>query len=392
MTERWQQEFNPSTYLDRMDIQRFLRHHEPDVESRIGRLESACILCKTQTGGGVRLNDNSCLCIACLEEISQVAYPEKYERRKRAYLKSRESHYQARKLFESSRISKKLAVAEFIGGVICALVAISVTEFVFVAILSFGIAAVARRKYLSDLTSWDLRHPIPAVPELRHFYDPDAVLSERDRAVLGVFEHWLGTPPHWEYVRSLVLERDNNRCQVNGCPSRLTLHVHHIMAKSNGGAHSLDNLVALCEFHHALEASGGHQRIWPTVQTQYFTMVREHDRRDRFGDGTHVVHAHLRRLELITVEELRVLHGYYGFACQDCDDSRLQYTIYTASNTIGVVCTDCSKQSTVPRQLTEETGPLLAEVLRVRRNAGTRVMRWDVLDQRTNRSKGESDS
>ena len=200
----------------------------------------------------------------------------------------------------------------------------------------------------------------------------------------------LATPPFWGYLRTHVLSRDDNRCQVSGCPSRLSLHLHHKIPRAKGGAHTPENLITLCEFHHALEGDGGHQRIWPKVQTQFFTLVREHDRRNRHGSSTHHVRAFLRRLELISIEELKSLHEMYGFVCCRCDESFLKYTLITSTRKIRIVCTSCGTRWTGPQQLTEETGPRLAELLVVTRNRGTRRARWDVLNQRTGNAVSET--
>ena len=45
-----------------------------------------------------------------------------------------------------------------------------------------------------------------------------------------------------------VLTRDGWRCRF--CKRRNSLHVHHIIYRSQGGEDSLANLVALCYAHH----------------------------------------------------------------------------------------------------------------------------------------------
>lgn len=57
-------------------------------------------------------------------------------------------------------------------------------------------------------------------------------------------------PPDWEERRKKALNRDNYRCQ--SCAVRSTrvddieLHVDHIVPKSDGGGHGLNNLQTLC--------------------------------------------------------------------------------------------------------------------------------------------------
>lgn len=63
----------------------------------------------------------------------------------------------------------------------------------------------------------------------------------------------------WREARLAVLERDRHFCQAFGvqaleCQGRL--HVHHILPRSRGGKHDLDNLVTLCSRHH--EWAHGH--------------------------------------------------------------------------------------------------------------------------------------
>jgi 5-methylcytosine-specific restriction endonuclease McrA len=62
----------------------------------------------------------------------------------------------------------------------------------------------------------------------------------------------------WEKQRMRALVRDEFTCQAHrvGLPAcdetRLrVLHVHHILPRSNGGTHDLDNLVTLCRACHA---------------------------------------------------------------------------------------------------------------------------------------------
>lgn len=64
----------------------------------------------------------------------------------------------------------------------------------------------------------------------------------------------------WQKARMRALVRDNFTCQahkLNLCSEpciedRLRhLQVHHIKSRINGGTHHLDNLLTLCEKHHA---------------------------------------------------------------------------------------------------------------------------------------------
>jgi ssDNA-binding Zn-finger/Zn-ribbon topoisomerase 1 len=183
-------------------------------------------------------------------------------------------------------------------------------------------------------------------------------------------------------LREVVLKKDSGRCQVSGCPSRLELHIHHIKPVSEGGEHTPVNLISLCDFHHALEPEKGHERIWGNIKTRYFTLVCEHERSNRATFGRHTVLAHLRRLQLVTLEELRELTKIYGFSCPQCGNTHIKFTLYRGKNTIEIECPTCAKSVAGPQELTEETGPRLAELLRVTRNQERWKARWDVLSER----------
>lgn len=55
--------------------------------------------------------------------------------------------------------------------------------------------------------------------------------------------------PAW--LRRLVMGRDRH-CRFPGCDRTRWLHVHHLIPWSQGGPTNLDNLMALCGFHHRL--------------------------------------------------------------------------------------------------------------------------------------------
>ncbi|HII94764.1 MAG TPA: HNH endonuclease [Candidatus Methanofastidiosum sp.] len=56
-------------------------------------------------------------------------------------------------------------------------------------------------------------------------------------------------PVNWQELRQEVLERDGYICK--NCGAKDSLHVHHIVPKSKGGGHHLDNLATLCFNCHA---------------------------------------------------------------------------------------------------------------------------------------------
>ena len=58
-------------------------------------------------------------------------------------------------------------------------------------------------------------------------------------------------------VANSVRRRDRGCCQAKMpdgsiCRSRKWVHFHHIVARANGGLHSLDNIITLCSAHHRL--------------------------------------------------------------------------------------------------------------------------------------------
>lgn len=62
--------------------------------------------------------------------------------------------------------------------------------------------------------------------------------------------------PEWRAVRDRVLARDGRRCTVGrllGGPCHPTLHVHHVVPVSEGGApFDDDNAVTVCARHHPM--------------------------------------------------------------------------------------------------------------------------------------------
>jgi hypothetical protein len=51
-------------------------------------------------------------------------------------------------------------------------------------------------------------------------------------------------------LRRAVLLRDQRRCQVPGCNNTIWRDLHHLELRSEGGAHSLDNVICICGSHH----------------------------------------------------------------------------------------------------------------------------------------------
>ncbi|HET7752387.1 MAG TPA: HNH endonuclease [Anaeromyxobacteraceae bacterium] len=57
-----------------------------------------------------------------------------------------------------------------------------------------------------------------------------------------------------------VRERDEGVCQVPGC-SHAAVHTHHVEFRSHGGSDEVDNLTALCAWHHLRGVHGGYLRV-----------------------------------------------------------------------------------------------------------------------------------
>jgi hypothetical protein len=382
MTELWHSQFNPRNFLSRINIDQFIERNEAHNENKIDHLDRPCIFCQGKQGPGLLLNDKSYLCKTCFEEVSRVSYPEKYELARRDYIKAREARNLARQAFIDSCYFHKVAKwAGIIAWISLLLLYIKIVYIIF-PIAIFLIHKLAKNRHIWKLSHWDSSYPNPHEPHLVHFHDPTAELTSRDRLILKVFNNWPGYPPFWGYLRQVVITRDGNRCQVSGCPSRVELHIHHIQSVSSGGEHIPANLIALCSFHHALEPESGHERIWGDIKTRYFTMVRAHSRQNPTTPGYHDVRAHVRRLELTSKEDLSNLIDFYGLSCPNCSNSELQLNVNSSKQMVSTTCGNCMDSWEGVRKLSEETGPRLAEVLRVTRNGGKWHPRWDMLESR----------
>ncbi len=51
-------------------------------------------------------------------------------------------------------------------------------------------------------------------------------------------------------LRAKVMMRDQGKCRVPGCRAAANIEVHHIAPRENGGAHTMENLISLCDGHH----------------------------------------------------------------------------------------------------------------------------------------------
>ncbi|WP_243294165.1 HNH endonuclease [Geothrix mesophila] len=389
ITETWHSEFNPSKFLSRVDLAQLIERNEAYNENLINDARISCILCEKVCASGILLNNRSFLCQNCYSEVAIISYPEKYETLHRQFLVAMEARRLAweefRKKFEYKSEESILIVIGWASIFFAYISSKFLILTLILLIIGYFEKFFNRQKlteWLNLKSQWEQNNPLPNEPILKHFHDPTAELTSRDYKILTVFNHWPGYPPFWKYLRSVVISRDLYRCQVTGCPSRLELHVHHMLPVAEGGTHTPGNLVSLCSFHHALEPEKGHERIWGDIKTRYFTLVSHHERNNRINEGTHKVKAHLRRLELITIDELRELIKTYGFCCPGCGEVGIEFLLNSDKNIIRVECPTCQNATEGPQELAEETGPLLAEVLGVTRNKGRWRARWDMLSAR----------
>lgn len=387
--ESWHSDFNPRRFLSRVSLDQLIARNDAYNESVVANSRSACLFCSQSEPRGILLNDRSFLCLRCYGEVSLISYPEKYEASWRQFLIDREARRLAREAFRERFEYRSSESSLVFFGCVSLVLAFANPMFLIFSALMLAVgyahnAANTRRceEWNVRRASWEQANPEPGAPDLRHFHDSGAELTDRDRRILRIFNHWPGYPPFWKYLRAVVIERDGNRCQVTGCPSRLELHVHHMKSVAEGGSHTPDNLVSLCDFHHALEPEKGHERIWGDIRTRYFTLVCGHSRINRASEGAHDVRAHLRRLQLVTFDDLQELAKCYGFACPSCGSTSIAFTVLADRNLVRVECRACHESTEGPRQLAEEAGPRLAEILTVSRTRGRWSARWDMLAER----------
>ncbi len=399
--------FSYFKYIEKVDVRTLLDRQIVPEESRTRAKSHAneCFKCRRDLYEfeAIRLNNKKLLCTPCLEEIQTTRYPEKYQKSYEEYLAKKEARRLAKHDFIERlpatslinqwsvlkrRISVVLSFALFLG-VLATLFAagyriqtLSVTAascvVLFIPLLCLTYFLENQNRIKEErIRSWDEENPPPPAPILKEFHDPSAQLSPRDKLVVQVFDYWPGYPPYWKYVRQVVFSRDGAHCQISGCPSRTELHVHHKIPISSGGSHKPENLVPLCEFHHGLQPDEGHERIWGKIINDYFIMVRAHYRRG------FPVQAHVRRRELIAEHDLAALFEHYKLSCCDCADEALTFTVHQPKQEVTVRCSSCGSTWCFERKLAEETGPQMANELKIGAYAG----KWHVDPQLTTTSR-----
>ena len=380
--DKWHKNFNPQYFLKRIDLSALLLKNEAYESNKVSSYSRPCILCRASGNAGLVLNEGSFLCKACFEKVSLIQYPGRYETLRRNYLVAKEAWSQARQRLISECLYNKVGTFVTLIAIGSLLLLFHSWKWTLLSTTLFAISFVFAQLHASKVAAWGKKFRPPSEPELFHFHDPRAVLTPTDQQILFIFDHWPGYPPYWAYLRDVVLARDASRCQVTGCPSRVSLHIHHKLPVSQGGAHSPVNLLTLCAFHHALEPDEGHERVWGDVRTQFFTLVRRHWRQNRTHPGAHTVRAHLRRLVLVSLTEIQDIFTFYGLSCPNCNSTELSFTLSQARNRIRLSCNGCGNSIDGPRQLTEESGPRMAELLPATKNIGCWKARWEMLSYR----------
>ena len=187
-------------------------------------------------------------------------------------------------------------------------------------------------------------------------------------------------PANWDDIRRNILQRDNHRCQVAGCPSLLRLHVHHKVALQKGGSNEPNNLITLCEFHHALEPEIGHRKIREEINNDRFIFVRGFYRRKPYYLGWQYVHPSLRRWKLISINDIEKLIRTFDFYCPNCNRQSIQASLYYERKQIILKCLKCFAGWIGTLQIAEETGPRIAELLTIRNDITSWRTNWSALN------------
>jgi len=98
-------------------------------------------------------------------------------------------------------------------------------------------------------------------------------------------------PSDWEKRRAKVLDRDGHECVACGITNDDAedkygrgLHVHHLNPISEGGGHSIDNLITLCEPCHCMAHSKNDEKPYEPVKWYTcFACGREYSNLDGYN-------------------------------------------------------------------------------------------------------------
>jgi hypothetical protein len=137
-------------------------------------------------------------------------------------------------------------------------------------------------------------------------YRPDMIVTSYVPREMESEEFWASeerlritkngrTPPDWDERRRIVHQRDGQQCQRCGLTVSLEeCHIHHMKRRSEGGDHSLQNLVTLCRScHQLMEGHKGMKAIRPYYLTGRKTL---HTRRCYHSRGAKKVWGSVPRL------------------------------------------------------------------------------------------------
>ncbi|MBT5873587.1 MAG: HNH endonuclease [Candidatus Latescibacteria bacterium] len=78
----------------------------------------------------------------------------------------------------------------------------------------------------------------------------------------------------------LVKERDERRCQHDGCTETSNLEAHHIVPVSQGGPNTPENGITLCREHHTIDNVRIHNRSRTQSKTDRIFAKRKTGKRE----------------------------------------------------------------------------------------------------------------
>lgn len=195
--ENWHSEFNPSKFLSRVDLAKLIERNEAYNETSISDAKSACMLCGNSQSQGILLNDKSFLCQQCYSEVALISYPERYEALRRQFIIANEARKLAwEELRERFECKPEQSALVFLGWASLVLALASPAILILtVILLTIGYSKNSTNKkkteeWLMRKTQWERSNPVPPEPTLKHFHDPTAELTQRDRQILKIFNHW----------------------------------------------------------------------------------------------------------------------------------------------------------------------------------------------------------
>ena len=205
-------QFRPSDYLNKVTVRNLLS------KSRIGTTEKVynkkCVYCGNPKDEGISLNNNELLCSECLEELSYISYPEKYETSWREYLTQRRAREMARSALEDSlSVYVTWKIVGILAAITSLLISFTYVSSLLITSISIYIIYYTVNKPKEIREQWIKQNPEPNQPKLKHFHDPSAHLTENDKQILHIFEHWPGYPPFWSQLKDIIRKRDKCRAR-----------------------------------------------------------------------------------------------------------------------------------------------------------------------------------